>query len=99
MVRDNSDYGMALYLLMDNAPEQRLDIHMPLSWYLKLKETWSKFKAEALAYGSDSLHKQIATVVTIQRALHDIATAEIVPRHSVMKHLSTRTCAAARRKI
>ncbi|KAK9250134.1 hypothetical protein V1507DRAFT_395151, partial [Lipomyces tetrasporus] len=51
----NSDYGMALYLLMDNAPEQRLDIHMPLSWYLKLNETWSKFKAEALAYGSDSL--------------------------------------------
>ncbi|KAK9311922.1 hypothetical protein V1524DRAFT_411260 [Lipomyces starkeyi] len=41
-----SDYDKALYLLMNNPPEQRLDIHLPYSHYVKLEETWSEFKSD-----------------------------------------------------
>ncbi|KAK9482092.1 hypothetical protein V1527DRAFT_45612 [Lipomyces starkeyi] len=47
LVRDENthlDYDKALSLLKNNPPEQRLDIHMPYSQYLKLEEWWSKIK-------------------------------------------------------
>ncbi|KAK9390178.1 hypothetical protein V1515DRAFT_577753 [Lipomyces mesembrius] len=42
-----SDYDKAPYLLMTNPPEQRLDIHLPYSHYMKLEETWSESKSDA----------------------------------------------------
>ncbi|KAK9385164.1 hypothetical protein V1515DRAFT_609099 [Lipomyces mesembrius] len=41
------DYAKALDLLKKNPPEQRIDIHLPYSLYLRLEESWSRFKAEA----------------------------------------------------
>ncbi|KAK9374804.1 uncharacterized protein V1513DRAFT_458467 [Lipomyces chichibuensis] len=78
-----SDYAKALHLLKNNTPEQRLDVHMPYSMYLKLQKSWSKFKEEMdihedqryphLSYNSLD---QVATVVTMQRALHEFAARE-----------------------
>ncbi|KAK9355618.1 hypothetical protein V1523DRAFT_438440 [Lipomyces doorenjongii] len=78
----SSDYDEALFLLENNLPEQRLDIPLPYSQYLKLEESWSKFKSEnniseerrypSLSYNSLML---IATVVTTQSALHDYTGA------------------------
>ncbi|KAK9318984.1 hypothetical protein V1517DRAFT_80073 [Lipomyces orientalis] len=42
----SSNYDKALYLLKNNPPVQRLDIRLPYSQYLKLEESWSKFKSE-----------------------------------------------------
>ncbi|KAJ8103561.1 hypothetical protein POJ06DRAFT_279322 [Lipomyces tetrasporus] len=40
-----SDYGKGLSLLKHNPPEQRLDVHLPYSEYLKLEECWSKIRS------------------------------------------------------
>ncbi|KAK9360714.1 hypothetical protein V1504DRAFT_440149 [Lipomyces starkeyi] len=80
--KSSSDYDEALFLLKNNPPEQRLDISLPYSQYLKLEESWSKFKSEnniseerrypSLSYNS---LMQIATVVTTQSALHETTGA------------------------
>ncbi|KAK9426990.1 hypothetical protein V1505DRAFT_381642 [Lipomyces doorenjongii] len=92
----SSDYDEALFLLKTNTPEQRLDIPLPYSQYLKLEECWSKFKSAkkfsekrypSLSYNS---LMQIATVVTTQSALHDYTAAvfrEIIAS-SVNEYLS-----------
>ncbi|KAK9244336.1 hypothetical protein V1506DRAFT_567743 [Lipomyces tetrasporus] len=64
-----SDYCNALQLLKNIPPEQRLDIHVPYSQYLKLEKSWSEYPC--LSYNS---LEQIATVVTIQRDIHDLST-------------------------
>ncbi|KAK9246333.1 hypothetical protein V1506DRAFT_535715 [Lipomyces tetrasporus] len=84
-----SAYDKALHLLKTNPPEKRLDIHLPYSQYLKLQESWSKYRSEAnipedqryprLSY---NYLEQIATVVTIQRALHEGAAAML--RHEIL---------------
>ncbi|KAK9345201.1 hypothetical protein V1522DRAFT_436688 [Lipomyces starkeyi] len=98
-----SDYDEALFLLKNNPPEQRLDIHLPYSQYVKLEESWSKFKSEnniseerSLSYNS---LMQIATVVTTQSALHDYTGAvfrEIIAS-SVNEYLSIHEPRAIRR--
>ncbi|KAK9235161.1 hypothetical protein V1525DRAFT_434940 [Lipomyces kononenkoae] len=75
-----SNYAKALDLLKDNIPEQRLDVHLPYSMYLDLEKRWSKFKVEMdireeqkyprLSYNS---FNEIATVITMQRAIHEVA--------------------------
>ncbi|KAK9342274.1 hypothetical protein V1522DRAFT_438946 [Lipomyces starkeyi] len=65
-----SDYDKALSLLKNNPPEQRQDIRLPYCQYLKLEESWSKFRSEnniqeekrypSLSYNS---LMQIATVI------------------------------------
>ncbi|KAK9234262.1 hypothetical protein V1525DRAFT_391615 [Lipomyces kononenkoae] len=74
----DDDYDKALFLLTHNPPEQRLDIPMPYSHFLQLEESWCKFKSEnniseEKRYPSLSYNglMQMATVVTIQSALHD----------------------------
>ncbi|KAK9321773.1 hypothetical protein V1517DRAFT_325615 [Lipomyces orientalis] len=77
------NYAKALDLLKKNPPEQRIDFQLPYSRYMKLVESWSRFKVEAniledpkyprLSYNPV---EQIATVVTIQRALHEMAAVE-----------------------
>ncbi|KAK9246927.1 hypothetical protein V1506DRAFT_533617 [Lipomyces tetrasporus] len=76
-------YAKALDLLKKNPPEQRIDIHLPYSLYLKLEESWSRFKVEANILEDQKYPRlsynpveQIATVVTIQRALHEVAAIE-----------------------
>ncbi|KAK9430756.1 hypothetical protein V1505DRAFT_370164 [Lipomyces doorenjongii] len=86
-----SAYDRALHLLKTNPPEKRLDIHLPYSQYLKLQESWSKYKSEANIAEDQSEWltmsryprlsynslEQIATVVTSQRALHESAAARL----------------------
>ncbi|KAK9344023.1 hypothetical protein V1522DRAFT_411603 [Lipomyces starkeyi] len=93
-----SNYDKALYLLKNNPPEQRLDIRLPYSQYLKLEERWSKFKSEnsipeEMRYPSLSYNSlmQIATVVTIQSALHGYTAAVIrdMIASAVNEYLST----------
>ncbi|KAK9367846.1 hypothetical protein V1509DRAFT_625525 [Lipomyces kononenkoae] len=74
----DEDSDKALFLLTHNRPEQRLDIPMTYSQFLQLEESWSNFRSEnniskekrypSLSY---NVLMQIATVVTIQSALHD----------------------------
>ncbi|KAK9349757.1 hypothetical protein V1523DRAFT_443029 [Lipomyces doorenjongii] len=78
-----SNYAKALHLLKNNTPEQRIDVHLTYSTYLKLQKSWSKFKEvmdirEYQRYPSLSYNslEQIATVVTIQRALHEVAASK-----------------------
>ncbi|KAK9374810.1 uncharacterized protein V1513DRAFT_479156 [Lipomyces chichibuensis] len=78
----SSNYDKALCLLKNSPPEQRLDIRLPPSQYLKLEESWSKFKSEnnireekrypSLSYNS---LMQIVTVITTQSALHGYTVA------------------------
>ncbi|KAK9327976.1 hypothetical protein V1520DRAFT_314022 [Lipomyces starkeyi] len=78
-----SNYAKALQLLKNNPPEQRLDVHLPYSMYLDLQKSWSKFKEKMdipedqryprLSYNSLD---QVATVVTMQRALHEVAASK-----------------------
>ncbi|KAK9433307.1 hypothetical protein V1505DRAFT_352813 [Lipomyces doorenjongii] len=82
----HSDYDTALDLLKNNPPEQRLDFHLPYSQYLKLEDCWSKIrlaenisedqKYPYLAYDSAA---EIATVVTVPRALHERAAVQLTP--------------------
>ncbi|KAK9342846.1 hypothetical protein V1522DRAFT_357659, partial [Lipomyces starkeyi] len=44
----------ALFLLKNNPPEPRLDIPLPDSQYVKLEESWSKFKSENRVYNGGS---------------------------------------------
>ncbi|KAK9357553.1 hypothetical protein V1504DRAFT_398549 [Lipomyces starkeyi] len=85
----SSDYGKALHLLQNNPPEHRLDIHLSYSQYLKLEKNWSKFKSEKNISDDQSL-EQIATVVTIQRDIHEVAAAELreIISSSVKEYLS-----------
>ncbi|KAK9372084.1 uncharacterized protein V1513DRAFT_474750 [Lipomyces chichibuensis] len=95
---DMSNYAKALHLLKNNSPEQRLDVHLPYSMYLDLQKSWSKFKEEMdireeqryprLSYNSLD---QVATVVTIQRALHEVAAYEfgVEVRTGVREYLSS----------
>ncbi|KAK9337641.1 hypothetical protein LIPSTDRAFT_244102 [Lipomyces starkeyi NRRL Y-11557] len=97
---DMSNYAKALHLLKNNTPEQRLDVHLPYSMYLDLQKSWSKFKEEMdiredqryprLSYNSLD---QVATVVTIQRALHEVAAYEfsVEVRTGVREYLSSRS--------
>ncbi|KAK9351141.1 hypothetical protein V1523DRAFT_442143 [Lipomyces doorenjongii] len=80
----HSDYDTAIDLLKNNPPEQRLDFHLPYSQYLKLEDCWSKIrlaqnisedqKYPYLAYDSAA---EIATVVTVPRALHEDPALEL----------------------
>ncbi|KAK9334365.1 hypothetical protein LIPSTDRAFT_76491 [Lipomyces starkeyi NRRL Y-11557] len=104
----SSNYDKALYLLKNNPPEQRLDIRLPHSQYLKLEESWSKFKSEnnipeerrypSLSYNS---LMQIATVVTIQSALHDYTSTVLreIIASSVNEYLSIHKPTAIRRIV
>ncbi|KAK9241082.1 hypothetical protein V1525DRAFT_423342 [Lipomyces kononenkoae] len=65
-----SNYAKPLDLLKDNTPEQRLDVHLPYSMYLDLEKSWSKYPR--LSYNS---FDEVATVITIQRAIHEVATS------------------------
>ncbi|KAK9246045.1 hypothetical protein V1506DRAFT_536582 [Lipomyces tetrasporus] len=95
--RNEEDYDKALHLLTHNPPEQRLDIPMPYSKYLRLEESWSNYNAdnnisEDKRYPSLSYNAlmQIATVVTSQSALHG-CTAEIfkeIIRSNIDEYLS-----------
>ncbi|KAK9321618.1 hypothetical protein V1517DRAFT_347081 [Lipomyces orientalis] len=78
-----SEFDKALKLLKSNAPEQRLDIRMPYSHYLKLEGSWSKIKSETcsedksyprLSYNSVT---ETVTVVTVPRNLHEVAASEL----------------------
>ncbi|KAK9367395.1 hypothetical protein V1509DRAFT_659350 [Lipomyces kononenkoae] len=77
-----SNYARALDLLKSNIPEERIDVHLSYSMYLELQKTWSKFKDEMgirenqryprLSYNS---LEQVATVITMRRALHQVAAS------------------------
>ncbi|KAK9321609.1 hypothetical protein V1517DRAFT_325896 [Lipomyces orientalis] len=78
-----SEFDKALNLLKSNAPEERLDIHMPYSQYLKLEESWSKIKSDTcsedksyprLSYNSVT---ETVTVVTVPKDLHEVAASEL----------------------
>ncbi|KAK9319834.1 hypothetical protein V1517DRAFT_331280 [Lipomyces orientalis] len=78
-----SEFDKALNLLKSNAPEQRLDIHMPYSQYLKLEESWSKVKSDTcsedksyprLSYNSVT---ETVTVLTVPKNLHEVAASEL----------------------
>ncbi|KAK9370317.1 hypothetical protein V1509DRAFT_340930 [Lipomyces kononenkoae] len=84
-----SDYDMALSLLENNPPENRLDIPMSYSQYLQLEESWSKIKSakdisedQRYPYLSYNSVFHIATVVTVPRDLHEVAASEL--RHEIM---------------
>ncbi|KAK9251063.1 hypothetical protein V1507DRAFT_445129 [Lipomyces tetrasporus] len=83
-----SDFDKALNLLKSNAPEQRLDIQMPYSQYLKLEESWSKIKSDTCS--EDKSVTETVTVVTVPRNLHEVAASEL--RRQIMngieEHLS-----------
>ncbi|KAK9251062.1 hypothetical protein V1507DRAFT_506220 [Lipomyces tetrasporus] len=91
-----SDFDKALNLLKSNAPEQRLDIQMSYSQYLKLEESWSKIKSDTCS--EDKSHPRLSynsvtetvTVVTVPRNLHEVAASEL--RRQIMngieEHLS-----------
>ncbi|KAK9235803.1 hypothetical protein V1525DRAFT_347553 [Lipomyces kononenkoae] len=87
LVRDEnalSDYDMALSLLENNPPENRLDVSMSYSQYLQLEESWSQIKS-AKGITEDQRYPylfynslfQIATVVTVPRDLHEVAASEL----------------------
>ncbi|KAK9428464.1 hypothetical protein V1505DRAFT_315726 [Lipomyces doorenjongii] len=87
LVRDEnalSDYDMALNLLENNPPENRLDVSMSYSQYLQLEESWSQIKSakgisedQRYPYLSYNSLFQIATVVTVPRDLHEVAASEL----------------------
>ncbi|KAK9346939.1 hypothetical protein V1522DRAFT_457573 [Lipomyces starkeyi] len=99
-----SDYDTTLSLLTNNPPEQRLDVHLPYSQYLKLEDCWSKTRSARnisddqkypyLAYNTDA---EIVTVVTVPRALHKTAAVELGPRvvDSARKYLSSHVADAS----
>ncbi|KAK9343456.1 hypothetical protein V1522DRAFT_413275 [Lipomyces starkeyi] len=60
--KSSSDYDEALFLLKNNPPEQRLDIPLPYSQYLKLEESWSQFKSE----NNISEERRFAVIIAIQ---------------------------------
>ncbi|KAK9362394.1 hypothetical protein V1504DRAFT_448348 [Lipomyces starkeyi] len=81
-----SDYDTALSLLTNNPPEQRLDVHLPYSQYLKLEECWSKIRSarnisedQKYPYLAYNTAAEIVTVVTVPRALHETAAVELGP--------------------
>ncbi|KAK9241750.1 hypothetical protein V1506DRAFT_549761 [Lipomyces tetrasporus] len=71
-----SDYDIALNLLKNNPPENRLDISLSYSQYLKLEECWSSKVGERHFGGSEvsilvvQWSHHIVTVVTGPRDLH-----------------------------
>ncbi|KAJ8097725.1 hypothetical protein POJ06DRAFT_259845 [Lipomyces tetrasporus] len=86
-----SDFDKALNLLKSNPPEQRLNIQMPYSQFLRLDESWSKIKSELslddksyprLSYNSVT---ETVTVVTIAKSLHEVAASEF--RYQIMKSI------------
>ncbi|KAK9244223.1 hypothetical protein V1506DRAFT_461500 [Lipomyces tetrasporus] len=91
-----SEFDKALNVLKSNAPEQRLDIQMPYSQYLKLEESWSKIKSDT--YSEDKSYPRLSynsvtetvTVVTVPKDLHEVAASEL--RFQIMngieEHLS-----------
>ncbi|KAK9371677.1 uncharacterized protein V1513DRAFT_386400 [Lipomyces chichibuensis] len=94
----SGNYTKALHLLKCNPPECRIDVRLPYSQYLRLERSWSKFKREnkiredkkypRLSYNS---LEQIATVVTVQRALHEVAAIWLGSniKHRVDEYLSS----------
>ncbi|KAK9243331.1 hypothetical protein V1506DRAFT_580782 [Lipomyces tetrasporus] len=73
-----SDYETALSLLEHNPPEQRLDVHLPYSEYLKLEDCWSKIRSarnipedQKYPYLAYNTVAEIVTVVTVPRDLHE----------------------------
>ncbi|KAK9365674.1 hypothetical protein V1509DRAFT_570528 [Lipomyces kononenkoae] len=78
-----SKFNKVLDLLKSNPPEQRLDMQMPYSQFLKLDESWSKVKSELcfddksyprLSYNSVT---ERVTVVTVPKGLHEVAASEL----------------------
>ncbi|KAK9311921.1 hypothetical protein V1522DRAFT_454484 [Lipomyces starkeyi] len=67
-----SDYDKALSRLKNNPPEQRIDIHMPYSQYLKLEECWSKIKL-ARGISEDQSIQQFVQTVNLTRRIFDKA--------------------------
>ncbi|KAK9372299.1 uncharacterized protein V1513DRAFT_460720 [Lipomyces chichibuensis] len=65
-VRDitSGNYAKALHLLKCNPPDCRIDVRLPYSQYLRLERSWS-------------ILEQIVTVVTVQRALHEVAASRL----------------------
>ncbi|KAK9236188.1 hypothetical protein V1525DRAFT_427299 [Lipomyces kononenkoae] len=70
-----SNYAKALDLLKDNTPEQRLDVHLPYSMY---SLTVIRCRYPRL---SNNSFDEIATVLTIQRAMNFVSP--IVPTGSM----------------
>ncbi|KAK9251830.1 hypothetical protein V1507DRAFT_263989 [Lipomyces tetrasporus] len=91
-----SESDKALSLLKSNAPEQRLDIQMPYSQYLKLEESWSNIKSDT--YSEDKGYPRLSynsvtetvTVVTVPRNLHEVAASELRRQimNGIVEHLS-----------
>ncbi|KAK9261727.1 hypothetical protein V1519DRAFT_460680 [Lipomyces tetrasporus] len=91
-----SESDKALSLLKSNAPEQRLDIQMPYSQYLKLEESWSNIKSDT--YSEDKGYyptrrdavTETVTVVTVPRNLHEVAASELRRQimNGIVEHLS-----------
>ncbi|KAK9233742.1 hypothetical protein V1525DRAFT_460014, partial [Lipomyces kononenkoae] len=95
LVRDEnalSNYDMALSLLENNPPENRLDVSMSYSQYQQLEESWSQIKSakgitedQRYPYLSYNSLFQIATVVTVPRDLHEVAASEL--REQIMQSI------------
>ncbi|KAK9318809.1 hypothetical protein V1517DRAFT_355524 [Lipomyces orientalis] len=86
------DYDIALNLLKKNPPENRLDISLSFSQYLKLEEDWSNIKSatgisedQRYPYLSYNSLIHIATVVTVPRDLHEVAASEL--RREIMNSI------------
>ncbi|KAK9375633.1 uncharacterized protein V1513DRAFT_457981 [Lipomyces chichibuensis] len=80
----SGNYAKALHLLKCNPPDCRIDVRLPYSQYLRLERSWSMFK-RGKKIREDKKHprlsynslEQIATLVTVQRALHEVAASRL----------------------
>ncbi|KAK9428092.1 hypothetical protein V1505DRAFT_402141 [Lipomyces doorenjongii] len=79
-----SDYKEAFRLLKHNPPEQRLEIHWPLSMYLQLQDTYSEQMLETnmsdnqtYPYLSYNSLTETVTVATVPNSIHEVAVYEL----------------------